>query len=175
VAGLTRWQLGAIKGEVDLGKTLVMERRPGLRFGWRTDQLEPGRKIVQTCVERPGASSGKTLTISLSDESHGRTLVQLSDAGWRADDPALPLCNTQLGEALSRPCAYPKTAEPDLPAEYPNTFGAMHLSGSGPHCFLRFQTPNRQRRHASDGTPERFDLECRERFVGDWQRLKPRM
>ena len=44
MAGLTRWQLGAIKGEVDLGKTLVMERRPGLRFGWRTDQLEPVRK-----------------------------------------------------------------------------------------------------------------------------------
>ena len=39
VAGLTRWQLGAIKGEVDLGKTLVMERRPGLRFG----------KVLQIC------------------------------------------------------------------------------------------------------------------------------
>ena len=39
VAGLTRWQLGAIKGEVDLGKTLVMERRPGLRFG----------KVLQSC------------------------------------------------------------------------------------------------------------------------------
>jgi len=31
VAGLTRWQLGAIKGEVDLGKTLVMERRKVLQ------------------------------------------------------------------------------------------------------------------------------------------------
>ena len=111
VAGLTRWQLGAIKGEVDLGKTLVMERRPGLRFGWRTDQLEPGRKIVQTCVEGPGASSGKTLTISLSDEPHGRTLVQLSDAGWREDDPHLPLCNTYWGEALSRLCAYQENSE----------------------------------------------------------------
>ena len=111
VAGLTRWQLGAIKGEVDLGKTLVMERRPGLRFGWRTDQLEPGRKIVQTCVEGPGASSGKTLTISLSDEPHGRTLVQLSDAGWREDDPHLPLCNTYGGEALSRLRAYQENSE----------------------------------------------------------------
>ncbi len=111
MAGLTRWQLGAIKGEVDLGKTLVMERRPGLRFGWRTDQLEPGRKIVQTCVEGPGASSGKTLTISLSDEPHGRTLVQLSDAGWREDDPHLPLCNTYWGEALSRLCAYQENSE----------------------------------------------------------------
>ena len=111
VAGLTRWQLGAIKGEVDLGKTLVMERRPGLRFGWRTDQLEPGRKIVQTCVEGPGASSGKTLTLSLSDEPHGRTLVQLSDAGWREDDPHLPLCNTYWGEALSRLRAYQENSE----------------------------------------------------------------
>jgi len=111
VAGLTRWQLGAIKGEVNLGKTLVMERRPGLRFGWRTDQLEPGRKIVQTCVEGPGASSGKTLTISLSDEPHGRTLVQLSDAGLREDDPHLPLCNTYWGEALSRLRAYQENSE----------------------------------------------------------------
>ena len=105
VAGLTGW-FGPIKGEVDLGKTLVLEVRPGLRFGWRTDQLEPGRKIVQTLVEGPGASSEKTLTISLSDEPDGRTLVQLSDAGWSEDDPHLPLCNTEWGEALSQLRAY---------------------------------------------------------------------
>jgi uncharacterized protein YndB with AHSA1/START domain len=112
VEALAGWQLGGIKGDVELGKTLVMERQPGLRFGWRIDQLVRGRKIVQTCIEGPGASRGKTLTILLSDEPDDRTLVQLSDAGWREDDPNLALCNTNWGEALSRLRAYQENSEP---------------------------------------------------------------
>ena len=111
IAGLAGWPLGSVQGEVSVGKTLTMERRPGLRFGWRTDELDPGLKIVQTCVEGPGASAGKTLTITLSNEADGRTLVELSDTGWRDDDPDLPLCNTYWGEALTRLRSYLESTE----------------------------------------------------------------
>jgi uncharacterized protein YndB with AHSA1/START domain len=106
IGGLAGWHLGSVHGEVSVGKTLTVERRPGLRFRWRSDALDPGVKIVQTCIEGPGASVGKTLTINFVNEADGRTLVELSDAGWRDDDPHLPLCNTYWGEALTRLRSY---------------------------------------------------------------------
>jgi hypothetical protein len=106
ITGLAGWHLGSVQGEVGVGKTFTLERRPGLRFGWRTDKLDPGLKIVQTCVEGPDTSAGKTLTITFGDEADGRTHVELSDAGWRDDDPHLPFCNTYWGEALARLRSY---------------------------------------------------------------------
>ena len=111
IAGLAGWQLGRVQGEVRVGKTLTMERRPGLHFGWRTDELDPGHKIVQTCVEGPGSSAGKTLTITFSSETDSKTLVELSDAGWHDDDQDLPLCNTYWGEALTRLRSYLETGK----------------------------------------------------------------
>ncbi len=102
IGELVGWHLGAVDGEIAVGKTFHLERRPGLRFGWRTDQIEANRKIVQTCVEGPGSSAGKTLTIVFSDEQDARTLIQLQDSGWHQHDAHLPFCNTYWGEALGR-------------------------------------------------------------------------
>jgi Activator of Hsp90 ATPase homolog 1-like protein len=106
IAELAGWHMGSVQGEVHVGKTFTIERRPGLRFGWRTDELDPGLKIVQTCTEGPGTSAGRTLTLAFSSADDDRTLVELSDAGWRDDDPDLPLCNTYWGEALGRLRSY---------------------------------------------------------------------
>jgi uncharacterized protein YndB with AHSA1/START domain len=102
LAGLASWQLGRVQGEVRVGKTLTIDRHPGLHFGWRTVELDPGHKIVQICVEGPDSSAGKILTITFSNEADSKTLVELSDAGWHDNDPHLPLCNTYWGEALTR-------------------------------------------------------------------------
>jgi uncharacterized protein YndB with AHSA1/START domain len=106
IAELAGWHMGSVQGEVNVGKTFTVERRPGLRFAWRTDGLDPGLKIVQTCTEGPGVSAGRTLTLTFSTEDDGRTVVELSDAGWRDDDPDLPLCNTYWGEALTQLRSY---------------------------------------------------------------------
>ena len=111
IARLAGWQLGRVQGEVRVGKTLTIERHTGLHFGWRTDELDPGHKIVQTCVEGPGSSAGKTLTITFSNETDSKTLVELSDAGWHDNDPHLPLCNTYWGEALTRLRSYLETGK----------------------------------------------------------------
>jgi len=106
IQGMQGWHLGAITGKIAEGDTFYLERRPGLRFGWRTDRLLDGNKIVQTCIEGPGASDAKHLTIDLIDLPDGRTLVELHDEGWSEDNPHLPICNTYWGEALSHLRAY---------------------------------------------------------------------
>jgi uncharacterized protein YndB with AHSA1/START domain len=106
---LANWHLGTVDGEVGPGKIFRLERRSGLRFGWRTDQLDVGNKIVQTCIEGPGSSVGKTLVIEFSDEPDAKTLVRLNDSGWHEHDKHLALCNTYWGEALSRLRAYGET------------------------------------------------------------------
>lgn len=102
ISRLSGWHIGSVKGEVEVGKTLTLTHQSGMQFSWRTDELIPAKKITQVCVDGPGSSIGKTLTILLSDESDGRTFVRLSDAGWRDDDEHLPLCNTYWGTALSQ-------------------------------------------------------------------------
>jgi uncharacterized protein YndB with AHSA1/START domain len=106
VDGMQGWHLGTITGAIAEGDSFYLERRPGLRFGWRTDRLLANARIEQTCIEGPGASDAKHLTIDLSDLPDGRTLVELRDEGWTEDDSHLPFCNTYWGEALSHLRAY---------------------------------------------------------------------
>jgi uncharacterized protein YndB with AHSA1/START domain len=101
-AKLAGWHIEKIEGEVAPGKTVYLERRPGLRFGWKTEVLDAGKKIVQTCVEGPGSSVGKKLTILFSDEPDGRPLLRLSDSGWHENDEHLPLCNSSPHPDWSR-------------------------------------------------------------------------
>jgi uncharacterized protein YndB with AHSA1/START domain len=96
------WQVGSIRGEIAEGATFFLERRPGKRFGWRTERLEPGARIVQTYIEGEGNSPGKSLTILLSDLDDGRTRLDLSDGPWNEGDPHLAFCNTYWGEALGK-------------------------------------------------------------------------
>jgi uncharacterized protein YndB with AHSA1/START domain len=97
---MAAWHLGKVGGAIEPDKVLTLTPKPGLRFGWRTERLEPDRKIVQTCVEGPGTSPGKTLTFTLSDLEDGHTLVEFTEGEWRDDDPHL-LFATHIG---AKPC-----------------------------------------------------------------------
>jgi hypothetical protein len=59
-------------------------------------------RLRQICVEGPGSSVGKILTIALSDAGMDSTLVKLTDSGWSDGDADLPFCNTRWGEVLLR-------------------------------------------------------------------------
>jgi len=96
------WHLGSVEGLIASGEELVLIPKPGIRFAWRTESLEPDSRIVQTCTEGSGSSPGRTLIFSLADGDDGRTLVELSDGEWQSDDPHLPFCNTHWGEVLHR-------------------------------------------------------------------------
>ena len=99
---MAAWHLGVVEGEIAVGAVLYLAAKPTLRFGWRTDEIARGERLRQTCVEGPGSSAGKTLTISMSDLPDGGTLVELTDGDWADNDAHLPFCNTRWGEVLHR-------------------------------------------------------------------------
>ncbi|MET0531493.1 MAG: SRPBCC domain-containing protein [Microvirga sp.] len=99
---LSVWQRGTVTGVVAEGAISIVSPRRGLSFVWRTERIEPETCLVQTCLEGPEASSGRTLTITLLENGDGRTRLELTDDGWDAAHPHLALCNTEWGAALSR-------------------------------------------------------------------------
>ena len=99
---MAAWHLGSIEGEIAVGSTLYLNPKPGLRFGWKTDEIVTNERLRQICIEGPGSSVGKILTVALSDTGNGGTLVKLTDSGWPDGDAGLPFCNTRWGEVLLR-------------------------------------------------------------------------
>lgn len=104
------WHLGGIEGDVAIGSTFYLNPKPGLRFGWTTDEIVADTRLRQTCVEGPGGSVGKILVVALADSDNGGTLVTLTDSGWQDGDEDLPFCNTRWGEALLRLKDYAESA-----------------------------------------------------------------
>jgi uncharacterized protein YndB with AHSA1/START domain len=104
------WHLGTIEGEIAVGSTFYLNPKPGLRFGWTTDEIVTNTRLRQTCVEGPGASVGKILVVALSDSDNANTLVTLTDSGWYDGNADLPFCNTRWGEVLLRLKAYAEAA-----------------------------------------------------------------
>jgi uncharacterized protein YndB with AHSA1/START domain len=96
---MAAWHIGGVDGDIVVGSTFLLNPKPGLVFGWRTEEIVAGERIRQQCVEGPGNSVGKTLTFTLSDDVEG-TLVTLTDGEWLDDDPGLPFCNTRWAEVL---------------------------------------------------------------------------
>lgn len=97
---MAAWHIGGVDGDMAVGSTFRLNPKPGLVFGWRTEEIVAGERIRQQCVEGPGNSAGKTLTFTLSDDAEGTTLVTLTDGQWLDDDPNLPFCNTRWAEVL---------------------------------------------------------------------------
>ncbi|MFT0138290.1 SRPBCC domain-containing protein [Alcanivoracaceae bacterium MT1] len=96
---MVSWHAGEVTGVVALGDLLELQPKPGLRFGWKTVALNPGVSLVQTCVEGPGGSIGRTLRFDLSG-ADAHTTVTLTDGDWSENDPHLPFCNTHWGQVL---------------------------------------------------------------------------
>jgi uncharacterized protein YndB with AHSA1/START domain len=101
-AEMAAWHVGDIEGDIAVGSTLYLNPKPGLRFGWKTDEIVTNERLRQICVEGPGSSVGKILIFALSDTGNGGTLVKLTDSGWPDGDADLPFCNTRWGEVLLR-------------------------------------------------------------------------
>jgi uncharacterized protein YndB with AHSA1/START domain len=99
---MAAWHQGTTEGTIAVGSVMKLNPKPGLIFGWETKELVANERLVQTCVEGPGSSAGKTLTFALSDADGGLTMVQLTDGEWADDDAHLPFCNTHWGSVLHR-------------------------------------------------------------------------
>jgi uncharacterized protein YndB with AHSA1/START domain len=95
---MAAWHIGGVDGDIAVGSTFRPNPKPGVVFGWRTEEIVDGERIRQQCVEGPGNSAGKTLSLTVSDDADETTLVTLTDGPWREDDPGLPFCNTRWAE-----------------------------------------------------------------------------
>jgi uncharacterized protein YndB with AHSA1/START domain len=116
---MAAWHVGGIEGKIAVGSTLYLNPKPGLRFGWKTDEVVINKRLRQTCVEGPGRSVGKIVTVALSDTGTGGTLVKLTDSGWTDGDAGLPFCNTHWGEVLLRLKEYAEKASSARPRTQP--------------------------------------------------------
>src|SRR5260370_10405804 len=81
------WHVGGVDGEIAVGATFKLNPKPGLVFGWRTEELVSDETVRQVCVEGPGNSAGKTLTFYLSENHWGPPLGQLTGGGGPARGP----------------------------------------------------------------------------------------
>jgi uncharacterized protein YndB with AHSA1/START domain len=99
---MAAWHVGGVDGKIAVGSTFYLNPKPGLRFGWKTDEIVANERLRQICVEGPGSSVGKILTVTLSDAGKDGTLVNLTDGSWPDGDANLPFCNTRWGEVLLR-------------------------------------------------------------------------
>jgi uncharacterized protein YndB with AHSA1/START domain len=97
---MAAWHIGSIEGDIAVGSTFYLDARPGLRFGWKVDEIITNEQIRERCIEGPGNSVGKRTTITLSDIEGGGALVQLIDGDWADGDEHLPFCNSRWGEVL---------------------------------------------------------------------------
>jgi uncharacterized protein YndB with AHSA1/START domain len=107
---MATWHVGHIEGKIAVGSILYLNPKPGLRFGWKTDEVVINERLRQTCVDGPGTSVGKILTVALSDTGKNDTLVKLTDSGWTDGDAGLPFCNTHWREVLLRLKEYAEKA-----------------------------------------------------------------
>jgi hypothetical protein len=119
VGEVAAWHVGGIEGKIAVGSTLYLNPKQGLRFGWKTDEIIANERLRQICVEGPGSSVGKILTVALSDVGKDGTLVKLTDSGWTDDDAGLPFCNTHWGEVLLRLKEYVEKASSPRPRTRP--------------------------------------------------------
>jgi uncharacterized protein YndB with AHSA1/START domain len=106
---MAAWHIGEVDGDIAVGSTFRLNPKPGLVFGWRTEEIVADERIRQQCVQGPENSAGKTLTFTLSDDAEGTTLVTLTDGPWLDDDPNLPFCNTRWAEVLFHLKTYVET------------------------------------------------------------------
>jgi hypothetical protein len=79
---LAAWHVGGIEGEIAVGSTLCLNPKPGLRFGWRTDEIVTNEQLRQTVgpLERePEPSAIAREQVIVNDHADVRTL--LADLG----------------------------------------------------------------------------------------------
>ena len=56
---MAAWHIGAVDGDIAVGSTFRLNPKPGLMFGWRTEEIVAGERIRQQCVEGPGTPQAK--------------------------------------------------------------------------------------------------------------------
>ena len=98
--GVKGWHTPAATGTGEVGSEWIFGFADDLEFGWQVTTSESPTKIGWRCTRGPGDSVGTTATFTVAPTPDGRTVVELSHAGWPGTHGNFRKCNTTWGVLL---------------------------------------------------------------------------
>jgi hypothetical protein len=111
VEGLRAWHTSRVEGNADAGGVVVMHTEP--QFEWLVTRADNPHHVEWKCLKGPGNSVGTTARFDLSITADGKTLVELSQAGWVDTSGNYRKCNTRWGILLHHLRKYAETGKTD--------------------------------------------------------------
>lgn len=110
--GLRAWHTSRVDGNPDTGGVIAMHTEP--KFEWKVLKTDRPHRVEWECIKGPGHAVGTRARFDLSPSADGRTLVELSHAGWIDTSGNYRKCNTRWGILLHHLRKYAETgkAEP---------------------------------------------------------------
>lgn len=110
--GVRSWHTPLAEGTGAVGSTWAFTFTGRAEFDWEIAALEPNTLVAWKCTQGPGDSVGTTATFVLTPTEDGRTLVELTHAGWPGTHGNFVKCNTIWGALLHHLQQYVETGAP---------------------------------------------------------------
>ena len=102
----TSWWTKECKVQTNPGETnIFFFDREQVRFYFRIDEQEPGKKIRWTGIageKMPEEWVGTTIEVDLSDTGEGKTRMRFGHKNWQSTEGAFAMCNSTWGELMYR-------------------------------------------------------------------------
>ncbi|MDT5335356.1 MAG: hypothetical protein QOD90_861 [Mycobacterium sp.] len=109
--GVKGWHALNAEGTGEVGSEWVFPFADHPEFGWAVTASDATSKVVWRCTRGPGDSVGTTATFTVTATSDGRTLVELTHAGWPGTHGNFRKCNTTWGVLLHHLRDYVETGD----------------------------------------------------------------
>jgi uncharacterized protein YndB with AHSA1/START domain len=110
--GVTSWQTPHAEGTGVVGTEWVFTFTGRPVFAWEIIASESPDRVEWRCTQGPGDSVGTTARFAISPAADGRTLLELTHAGWPGTDGNFRKCNTIWGVLLYHIQQFVQTGTP---------------------------------------------------------------
>lgn len=98
--GVQGWNTPNASGTGAVGSEWTFAFADHPEFGWEITASDAPRSLAWRCSRGPGDSVGTTATFTVVPASDGRTVVELTHAGWPGTHGNFRKCNTTWGVLL---------------------------------------------------------------------------
>lgn len=116
--GLRNWWTREASARPEEGSVAVFKFAGGrVVFRMRIDGLEPGRRVVWTCIGDWEEWPGTQVQWELEPDGKGGTVLHFAHRGWASTGKEYPVCNATWGHLmhLLRDYAEGRQVEPPFP------------------------------------------------------------
>jgi uncharacterized protein YndB with AHSA1/START domain len=98
--GVKGWQTPTATGTGEVGSEWVFTFADHPEFAWQVVTSDSPTHVAWTCTRGPGDSVGTTVAFAVAPTPDGRTVVELTHAGWPGTHGNFRKCNTTWGVLL---------------------------------------------------------------------------